>query len=806
MAFAVVQKRLVAGNSGAPSATLLSNPTAGNLLVVAFMANDFAGGISISAVPPGYQLIPTNGDVENVNQLHMWVYYKVAVPGESPTINATLDANRKWVVAAGEYSTTPGWVWGYDVSDQNTGSSTHPSSGTTAVTNFASELWVAMLANRNQDAQSAPTNTFVQEGTAAIGTDSTGISGGLYDKIVAGTGTASTSVTIGSIKPWVGVVATFYTLPPIAPSFASRGRAIQNRLNRVKRGPFSRLAPPAVTLIIPYPASTVAPVASGTPLVGQTLSVTNGSWTGTPSSFTYQWSRDNHGGGVYSAIPGATANTYLLVDADDTCHIRCQVDAYNARGSGTAASNVLGPVLEPPPANTVVPVVTGAPLVGSALTGTTGTWLHMGGSSGTFTYQWQTSPDGIGTWTDIAYAAAFAFYWPTAADTGNYLRLLVTATNDGGMTTAVSAVVGPIGTQATATALNVLGCGNYEVVVLTRGGRGLVAILPWTQIAWGRVLDDTSEASVSGLVGQDASCCAALNTIRPWRHEIGILRDNVLIWVGPVIQIQTPPGGFQITARDLSAWWDHRLIHETHIFAEEDLASIFQTLFEDAMAPDPSPGIILNATFSGISGTKRILTTQHQIAGPTLRDLSNTGIDWTAIGRTVLAGGLVIPTDAIGTFVDEHFATPPTPIFSGEQQANAPTVRGAGGGASGDRIYATADDFASIVADGLLESVESVSTITDYPSAVQAAGTQLALRKTVAQVEGCELAPTAPFTLDTLVPGALCHLSLTETCIPVSGVFRLKAVQGNVGADHDDSITLVFQPEGTTIAEGAPAT
>ena len=40
------------------------------------------------------------------------------------------------------------------------------------------------------------------------------------------------------------------------------------------------------------PLNTVAPVISGTASVGQTLTVTSdGTWTNTPTSYTYQWRR-----------------------------------------------------------------------------------------------------------------------------------------------------------------------------------------------------------------------------------------------------------------------------------------------------------------------------------------------------------------------------------------------------------------------------------------------------------------------------------------------------------------------------------
>lgn len=82
------------------------------------------------------------------------------------------------------------------------------------------------------------------------------------------------------------------------------------------------------------PANTVAPVASGTARVGETLSVTDGTWTGTaPITYTYQWRRD----GVN--IGSATNSTYVLVTADLGTAIDCNVTATNAAGAVTQDSN-----------------------------------------------------------------------------------------------------------------------------------------------------------------------------------------------------------------------------------------------------------------------------------------------------------------------------------------------------------------------------------------------------------------------------------------------------------------------------------
>jgi hypothetical protein len=84
------------------------------------------------------------------------------------------------------------------------------------------------------------------------------------------------------------------------------------------------------------PSNTVAPVISGTPTVGQTLSCSTGTWLGTlPITYTYQWRR-----GV-SNILGATSSTYTLVQADASFAVTCIVTATNAAGSADSTSNSL---------------------------------------------------------------------------------------------------------------------------------------------------------------------------------------------------------------------------------------------------------------------------------------------------------------------------------------------------------------------------------------------------------------------------------------------------------------------------------
>jgi glucose/arabinose dehydrogenase len=85
------------------------------------------------------------------------------------------------------------------------------------------------------------------------------------------------------------------------------------------------------------PQNTSPPVVSGTPQQGQSLTETDGSWTGSPApTFTRQWQRCTSG--TCSGISGATGTSYTLVAADVGSTIRVAVTGTNTSGSSTAFS------------------------------------------------------------------------------------------------------------------------------------------------------------------------------------------------------------------------------------------------------------------------------------------------------------------------------------------------------------------------------------------------------------------------------------------------------------------------------------
>jgi len=84
------------------------------------------------------------------------------------------------------------------------------------------------------------------------------------------------------------------------------------------------------------PANTAKPTISGSPVVGEELSASNGTWTGGVTSFTYQWQRCTSSTSC-ADVDGATARTYGVRSADVGDSLRVGVTAHNASGSTATA-------------------------------------------------------------------------------------------------------------------------------------------------------------------------------------------------------------------------------------------------------------------------------------------------------------------------------------------------------------------------------------------------------------------------------------------------------------------------------------
>jgi hypothetical protein len=87
----------------------------------------------------------------------------------------------------------------------------------------------------------------------------------------------------------------------------------------------------ALSALTPAPANIVPPSILGAARVGTVLTATVGSWTHSPTSYSYQW----RAGGI--DIPGANSSTYLLTPAETGSAVTVAVTATNPGGESDPA-------------------------------------------------------------------------------------------------------------------------------------------------------------------------------------------------------------------------------------------------------------------------------------------------------------------------------------------------------------------------------------------------------------------------------------------------------------------------------------
>ncbi|WP_341925094.1 carboxypeptidase regulatory-like domain-containing protein [Nocardioides psychrotolerans] len=215
-----------------------------------------------------------------------------------------------------------------------------------------------------------------------------------------------------------GQVISGATAITFVPTAAEAGKSLVVRVIATSPGFSSGVASSAPTEAIGTDAivNNALPTISGSPVVGGTLTTTNGTWTPVPTSFAYQWLADG------TAISGATAASYVPVAGDVGKRLSVRVTAKRAGSSdGVATSTQTVAVKQSDFVNNTAPIVSGTAAVGSPLTASTGTWTPTPTSFG---YQW------LADGTPIAGATGTS-YTPVAGNVGRRISVTVTARKDG---------------------------------------------------------------------------------------------------------------------------------------------------------------------------------------------------------------------------------------------------------------------------------------------------------------------------------------------------------------------------------------
>jgi hypothetical protein len=183
--------------------------------------------------------------------------------------------------------------------------------------------------------------------------------------------------------------------------------------------------------------TTAAPVNTAPPVItvsenfpNYTFSATQGTWTNSPTSYSYNWCTSPSDVGTIYTCQGSTGPTLTLPwPGTEALWLTVSVTATNAAGSATAQA-----FINFSPAEFTVlalPEITGTPRVGSTLTATRGGYLGppsgVGREVGDWGVTWlrcNTSGWGCVPISTVTPGTSPATYVPTASDVGSTIRAL----------------------------------------------------------------------------------------------------------------------------------------------------------------------------------------------------------------------------------------------------------------------------------------------------------------------------------------------------------------------------------------------
>ena len=322
-----------------------------------------------------------------------------------------------------------------------------------------------LMASVGNSYGSAPVNTVapVVSGTATVG-QTLSTTDGTWLGAPAPTFTYQwqrTGVDIG------GATSSTYVL--VAADYANTIRCVVRATNSVAPAGVTANSNSTASVAGNAPVNTVAPAVTGTAQARQTLTTTNGTWTGVPTpTFTYQWQFGT------TNISGATSSTYVVSTTYVGQTIRCVVTATNAVSAVSANSNSTAAIAANVPA---------APTIGTAanagpteLTVTYTAPADNGGATIT-TYTATSSPGGI---TGTVSQSGSGTITVSGLSTGTAYTFTVTATNSVGTSAASAAsnsatpaiVVGQIAYTTPGTYTFVVPAGVTKVSILGIGAGG----------------------------------------------------------------------------------------------------------------------------------------------------------------------------------------------------------------------------------------------------------------------------------------------------------------------------------------------
>lgn len=347
--------------------------------------------------------------------------------------------------------------------------------------------------------------------------------------------------------------------------------------------------------------------------------------------------------------------------------------------------------------------------------------------------------------------------------------------------------------------MSTFGSGSWVCQLTGRGGSPIRAEIPFASLSRRKVLNTFGSVSINlDAAGDSRSiCCEAFNSTEPWRDEVILYRDGVLDYAGPIITQSMTAESASITSNDLFYWMDQRFLDED-FFGSGDLADVFRRIFDVAYSKDDSPNIDISTRQCGVKGVRRFDGEQLTRAADAMREIARTALDFTVVGRTILAGGVEVFLDTTPLLIHDDGVISAEVTRDGGIFASDVAVFGGTSVREGDAgnrvVHATGRSTGGVERYGLVQKSFTELYIEDGVSADANAAARLASVQPAPVNVKVRIGPGAAFSYEDLIPGRRADTRLSEAagCIEVIGDMRVTNIDVTVdGSGEDVSANLV---------------
>jgi hypothetical protein len=325
------------------------------------------------------------------------------------------------------------------------------------------------------------------------------------------------------------------------------------------------------------------------------------------------------------------------------------------------------------------------------------------------------------------------------------------------------------------------------------------------------------------LTGDEGDCCKCVSGIQPWKHELSLFRNGEEVWCGPIVggEVDENTGTGRFDAKDLMAWFDRRLVDvpDNDVeFEDADIVEVFNWLLAHGYNKDPfnmswsftaaKLGIPITRLYVSYSNPDR-WGGNYPYVGNEIRDLSQSGIDFTVVRRSVLCGDIPSTIGTVTRLIDKSWATLPKIKIVGTSMANDVGIGGGAGGYYGyedDQLWFERPDDGYVEEYGLLQSFDAAPSLDDTdttalpnPITQRAFALREVRKNPFEYISDGSLSPSAPVEISQLIPGSLIRVDLSQSCRTIESSYMLTELSVTKTADQDESVTVSLSPPG---AEG----